>query len=474
MSELYERWGRLLTGSAPLPSLKLDEGRAQSILRGIKRQKGWRSDRTTEGQSPMPEDPMQARSWLQERQARTLQGSLLQGTTHFGSHLQADRRNALLVAVPQAALFALEALKDGKKVTIITEGHEFNPDTSKPGTSEGDMLASVVYRASKDIPKAIVDYQTWDDDPVNVLSSRSPIWTRLTEAEGGDLNRAKACIAIRMMGLGMQPSEVKEAGLLTAEAQGFIERLLDQELPEKLNKSIRNLLYQVAFPHEFGEESNEVSALGDLYDAVRQSNILRKIREAERKGFVAVVLTGVRHAYNLKPVLELDDEEEEDGETPSSEADTSKLPGAVKLALEQAWGARIAVTRDGILKGIDPKIVSRAKSVKVNPKKADPNNAMWVYSIPGSKGDTYTVKVKGVPKKNQTKVLKMDLLVSCTCDFFRWQGPEHWAKIEGYLFGKPKGTAEAPQVKDTNGKNRVCKHIVAVLERGANWIYTPR
>ena len=56
-----------------------------------------------------------------------------------------------------------------------------------------------------------------------------------------------------------------------------------------------------------------------------------------------------------------------------------------------------------------------------------------------------------------------NVFVNCDCGFWKYQGAEYHAKQDGYLLGNPKGTAEKPQVKDPNGNNKVCKHILAVL-----------
>jgi hypothetical protein len=94
---------------------------------------------------------------------------------------------------------------------------------------------------------------------------------------------------------------------------------------------------------------------------------------------------------------------------------------------------------------------------------------VYSFAVPGSKGETYTVKVKGVPSGNVRTISKMDLKLSCTCDFWQWQGPEHWAKAGDYLFGKPRGTASRPTEKDPDGRNRLCKHAVAVLDLIGRW-----
>jgi hypothetical protein len=48
-------------------------------------------------------------------------------------------------------------------------------------------------------------------------------------------------------------------------------------------------------------------------------------------------------------------------------------------------------------------------------------------------------------------------------------GPEHHAKSEGYLDGRPKGTASSPDIKDPERQNRVCKHVAAVLSFIRGW-----
>jgi hypothetical protein len=137
--------------------------------------------------------------------------------------------------------------------------------------------------------------------------------------------------------------------------------------------------------------------------------------------------------------------------------------------LEIAWGfnARCAAKIKDILQGLDPKIESRSKDVAVRLKRADPAQAMWTFTANGSKGESYTIRVKGL---KSGKLVNVDVRVACDCDFFRWQGPEHWAKVNDYLYGKPVGAATAPTNKDPNGKNRLCKHAVAALDMAKAYI----
>jgi hypothetical protein len=155
---------------------------------------------------------------------------------------------------------------------------------------------------------------------------------------------------------------------------------------------------------------------------------------------------------------------------------TDNNPGSAKVIPEghdfqnrKASAERVAAKMAEILQGIDPGIQSRAVGITPKMKRSDPKNTVYSFTVPGSAGETYTVKVKGVPSKNIRTIGKMDLKLSCTCDFWRWQGPEHWAKVGDYLFGKPSGSASTPDVKDPKGRNRLCKHAVAVLDLVGKW-----
>jgi hypothetical protein len=125
---------------------------------------------------------------------------------------------------------------------------------------------------------------------------------------------------------------------------------------------------------------------------------------------------------------------------------------------------KVAATISQLLSATAPDVVQRGGRIKPALKRADPAKGMWTFTVSGSKGEAYTVRVKALPANKTVKTVeKSQVQVSCSCDFFRWQGPEHWAKVEKYLYGKPVGTASKPVVKDPDSRHRVCKHLVGVF-----------
>lgn len=161
---------------------------------------------------------------------------------------------------------------------------------------------------------------------------------------------------------------------------------------------------------------------------------------------------------NRKPSEKLDV-----GQVDNNPGSAKVIPSGHDFANKEAMAVRVAAKMADILNGCDPGIRTRAKSIKPTPFKSDAAKRAYQFKVPSSDGGAYTVKVQATAPEGVEKLSDMDMKVSCTCGFWQFQGPEHHAKDDGYLLGKPRGTAMPPGVRDPRGKNRVCKHVMAVL-----------
>ena len=138
--------------------------------------------------------------------------------------------------------------------------------------------------------------------------------------------------------------------------------------------------------------------------------------------------------------------------------DATYMQASLRLPRQKA-----AATIPELLSATSSDVVGKGKGIKPSLKRADPTKGIWTFTVPGSNGETYTVKIRALPSGNVSLVEKAQVQVSCTCAFFRWQGPEHHAQREGFLYGKPSGTASRPTVRDPAGANYCCKHVAACL-----------
>lgn len=129
---------------------------------------------------------------------------------------------------------------------------------------------------------------------------------------------------------------------------------------------------------------------------------------------------------------------------------------------------RMASTLSEMSQGLDPKTVEKAATCSVTMKRVDIKNLRWLFAVNCGNG-AKVVRVKATRDGNVVKFSKLDLAVSCSCPAWQWTGPEHHAKREQYLDGKPVGTASTPVVRDPEGKHTVCKHVAAVLSFTRGW-----
>lgn len=125
---------------------------------------------------------------------------------------------------------------------------------------------------------------------------------------------------------------------------------------------------------------------------------------------------------------------------------------------------KTAATMDDLTNRTSGDITKRSKGVQIRLSRADPSRGVWTFKASGSSGGSYTIRLKAEAKGGLKEIKKAQVRVSCDCDFFRWQGPEHWAHANNFLYGKPRGAATNPTEKDPKGVHWICKHVAAALQ----------
>ena len=268
------------------------------ILKAIKRPKGWRSEK---GESELSGGSLT--SWVGEHQARTPKGSAVLGVPHLadpGDKKSPEGKVLYEHTLPEALKVAEKAIKDGKKVVFLGEGQSFVDDLDEEETyNEQHAMAKGLHAKFGD--KVFQD--TWDGPSVNVFDPKAPLWGKLTRAAGG-LKEAQAAIAVFLVGQGDDPKDLRAAGILADDAVDAIKQRFGVDMGKKPKKKDVEKLYRAAFPGDSGEPQNDISALGEVYNAARQDNMLKRIRDIEKEGGVAIVAPGASHAWSLKPHLE--------------------------------------------------------------------------------------------------------------------------------------------------------------------------
>jgi len=130
---------------------------------------------------------------------------------------------------------------------------------------------------------------------------------------------------------------------------------------------------------------------------------------------------------------------------------------------------RVAVTLSEVGRGLNREIETNSRKCTASLKRADVKNLRWILTVNCGNG-AKVVRMKAErPSKGMVDLSKMNVFFACSCPAWRWQGPEYYAKRDGYLDGRPKGTATMPTVRDPNRVNRVCKHVASAMSLVRKW-----
>ncbi len=131
--------------------------------------------------------------------------------------------------------------------------------------------------------------------------------------------------------------------------------------------------------------------------------------------------------------------------------------GIVAL-LDREFGEPISKTSAKIAEiqtGLNPQVQAKAESLHPQLARVNPARNMWLFKV-----GKHQVRVKA---EGTGKVSSRHLRVRCSCPGWQYNGAEYWASQDGYLLGKPVGTVTAPNIRDPEGHNRLCKHVAACL-----------
>jgi hypothetical protein len=123
------------------------------------------------------------------------------------------------------------------------------------------------------------------------------------------------------------------------------------------------------------------------------------------------------------------------------------------------FDVKVAATMADILANVDPQIAQRAKLRPPKLVRTNAKDASWTFN-----SGQWQVDVRAFKNGSARSINDLNLKVSCTCPFWRWQGPEHWGASLDYQQGPPRGSAAFPGVRDPKHTHPVCKHVYSVLQ----------
>lgn len=118
----------------------------------------------------------------------------------------------------------------------------------------------------------------------------------------------------------------------------------------------------------------------------------------------------------------------------------------------------------------EPALFEKAKGLTPRLARVDMKNGVWLFNVKSSSGKkSYRVRVKAIRHGNVKDMNKLHVKLSCSCPYWRWQGPEFHAKQDIFQYGKFQGTASPPDIRDPKRVHAACKHMLSALQLVKGW-----
>jgi hypothetical protein len=82
------------------------------------------------------------------------------------------------------------------------------------------------------------------------------------------------------------------------------------------------------------------------------------------------------------------------------------------------------------------------------------------FEVKGTTGNIYHPSIYFAEKYNPDSNVRC----RCSCPAFKWWGSGYNARNEGYRLRQTSGEQIKPNIRDPNNENKLCKHLIAVME----------
>ena len=117
---------------------------------------------------------------------------------------------------------------------------------------------------------------------------------------------------------------------------------------------------------------------------------------------------------------------------------------------------RLSLKQEFLEGHVPEKIRGNASSCNVGLVSYDKRSKTFTFSVDSGNG----------PRTVRASLSDLDeVTMSCSCPFWRWNGPEFNSQQNRFLLGSPRGTADPPDVRDPERQYWLCKHAYAALKR---------
>ena len=138
---------------------------------------------------------------------------------------------------------------------------------------------------------------SWDGKETNVLNPNSNLFKEISSRTGLSRDKTMAAVYVIIVGQTRLPKEM--IGLLTKEGENWI-RSFDIKNPKNPSNEDMDLMYDLCFPQDTNKPETEMSKITDIFNKVRDENLLKKIKNYHKNGYTVIATVGEGHIDLLK------------------------------------------------------------------------------------------------------------------------------------------------------------------------------
>lgn len=193
------------------------------------------------------------------------------------------------------------------KIAFLGEGGDDNNVYVK-----GSEQEYIHNHLKKYYPNFIND--SWDGRDLNVMNFNSFLYKQQVKRTGFPLNIIKAGNWASMVGQNFQQKQslddfkpkdyLDEKGIQFLKSSAKKANLpLSNNLYKPTEKDY-DTLYRLCFPKDYKDEYTSVAKIADVFNKIRDENLIRKAKELESKGYKVIAPVGEGHIDLLKSMKE--------------------------------------------------------------------------------------------------------------------------------------------------------------------------
>jgi len=160
---------------------------------------------------------------------------------------------------------------------------------------------------------------SWDGKETNVLNSNSFLYKEMESKSGLSHNKTMAAVYVIIVGQSNNSQEM--SGLLTSEGIEWI-KTFGVENPEEPTEEDINIMYDLCFPQDSGKPVTEMTKITNIFNEVRDKNLVMKIKSYHSKGYKVIATAGEGHIDLIKNI------EKELPQSKTTKADVDEMMGA--------------------------------------------------------------------------------------------------------------------------------------------------